>query len=112
MIVVWVVGVVGVVELVRLPEVHLVHEMALSEERQCAIDRCAGDGAGFVSCPLKQLFGGEMFISGEYRVDYDTTLIGDAKILFLEEIHEFPLRLLSHYRLHGVNCCPELKLSQ
>jgi hypothetical protein len=57
-----------------------------------------------VSRPLEQLIGGEMLLGIEHRVDDDAPLIRDAKILLLEEIDKFPLRLFSHFHLHCGDC--------
>ncbi len=98
-IVLWAIGVVGIVKLVRLPEVHLVYEVALGQQRQRAVHRGAGDGSVPFSRPLEKLVGREMLLSVEYRVDDHAPLVGDAKILLLKKLDEFPLRLFSHFPL-------------
>ena len=111
-VMVGVVGIVGIIKLVRLPKVHLMQKVALSEQKQRAVNRGAGNGAILFARPIEQLLGGEMLISIEHRVDDDSPLVGVAKFLFLKKIDEFPLRRLSRFRPHGRDCRPIAPPSQ
>lgn len=80
--------VVRIVKLVILAEVHFAHQAALGQERQGAIDCCAGNRLVPEAGPFQELFGSEMLVGAENRFDDGLTLRCHPQVLLQQKVEE------------------------